>query len=228
MTPTRLRSLAGLALASTVLLTGCSATPAFNPGLAARVGDETISLNTVDEVSESYCAAAEQQFEEGQVLPQHYLRGQVAGALALRSAADQFAIAQDVVADEEYDTAAEAARQSLAGLPQDQQDAVIDVQGASTYAGAVAKSAGEQILEEEGRSGGEKAARTAGHEAFMAWIDDHDLSIDPRFSVAIVDGQSVPTDTSLSFALGETATNADASSPDSVYAATLPEPQRCG
>jgi hypothetical protein len=71
VTPTRLRSLTGLALASTVLLTGCGATPAFNPGVAARVGDESISLGEVDDVAEAYCSAAEEQLQEGQVLPQH-------------------------------------------------------------------------------------------------------------------------------------------------------------
>ena len=46
MTPTRLRSLAGLALASTVLLTGCGSAPAFNPGVAAQVDDQTICCAT--------------------------------------------------------------------------------------------------------------------------------------------------------------------------------------
>lgn len=232
MTSTRLRSRAtswaGLALAATVLLSGCSTAPAFSPGVAARVGDETIGLGTVDEVSTSYCAAAEQQFEEGQVVPQHYLRDQVAGNLALRSAADQFAAELGVVADEEYDEAVEAAESSLAGLSEDQRQAVIDVQGASTYVAAVQKAAGEQLLDESGENGGERAARAAGQEAFVAWLDDQDVTIDPRFSVSIVDGQAVPTDTSVSFAVSETTQKADAGEPDTAYAAALPEPQRCG
>jgi peptidyl-prolyl cis-trans isomerase SurA len=232
VTPNRLRSRAniwvGLAVASTVLLTGCDATPAFNPGVAARVGAETISVSTVDDVSTSYCEAAEQQFEEGQALAQGYLRGQVAGNLALRSAADQFAAELGVTADAEYDEAADAARASLAALTEDQQQAVIDVQGASTYVGAIEKSAGEQLLDESGENGGEKAAREAGQEAFVAWLDDHDVTIDPRFGVTIADGQAVPADTSLSFALSDIATKADAGEPDPEYAATLPEPQRCG
>lgn len=232
MTPIRLRSRAiswaGLALASTVLLTGCDSTPAFSPGIAARVGDETISVGTVDEVTEAYCAAAEQQFEEGQVLAQHYLRGQVAGNLTLRSAADQFADEVGVTADEEYEQAAAAARESLGTLPDDQVQALIDVQGTTTYVGAIQKSAGEAILDEQGESGGEKAARAAGQEAFLGWLDDNEVAIDPKFSVAIVDGAVVPTDTSLSYGLGETAKKADASEPDTAYAAALPDSQRCG
>ena len=228
MTPIRMRSLAGLALASTVLLTGCDSAPAFSPGVAARVGDETISVNTVDEVTATYCDAAEQQFEEGQVLAQHYLRGQVAGNLTLRSAAEQFADEVGVTADEEYDQAVAAAEESLAGTPDDQIQALVDVQGATTFVGAVEKAAGETILDERGDTGGEKAARAAGQEAFLAWLDDNTVEINPTFSVSIKDGAAVPTDTSISFGLSQVVEQADASEPDTAYAATLPEPQRCG
>ena len=63
MTSTRLRTLAALAAASTVLLTGCNAVPGFNPGVAARVADDTVSLQTVDEVSTSYCEYVETQLQ---------------------------------------------------------------------------------------------------------------------------------------------------------------------
>lgn len=228
MTPFRLRSLAGLALASTVLLTGCDSAPAFSPGVASRVGDETISVNTVDEVAESYCTAAERQFEEGQVLAQHYLRGQVAGNLTLRSAAEQFAEEVGVTAHTEYDKAVAAAEESLVGVPDDQRQALIDVQGASTFAGAVERAAGAAILEERGETVGEEAARAAGQEAFLAWLDDNTVEINPVFSVSIVDGGAIPTDTSISFGLSQVVEQADASEPDTAYAASLPEPQRCG
>ena len=228
MTSNRLRSIAGLALASTVLLTGCDSTPAFNPGVAARVGGETISLGTVADVSKAYCSAAAEQFPEGQVLPGHYVSDRVAGTLALRLAADEFAADLGVSADEEYAQAEEAFRLSLGALTEDQQEAVVDVEGASTYVGAVQKAAGEKILADEGRTAGERAARRLGQEAFVAWLDDNDVRIDPRFSVAIVDGEIAGNDTSLSFALGQTATAADAGSPDTEYAAALPESQRCG
>jgi peptidyl-prolyl cis-trans isomerase SurA len=231
VTVTRLRDLAGLALASTVLLTGCGAVPAFNPGVAARVGDETISVREVDEVTESYCAAAEAQLQQGQGLPQHYLRGQVAGGLALRAVADQFAAEYGVSAGDQYAQAVAQARRSpqVEGLTEDQVQALIDVQGAPVYLSAVETSAGEVILEREGGTSTEpNAAQAAGEKAFLAWLEDQDVRIDPRFSVSLVDGQSVPTDSSISFALGETAKRADAREPDTDYAAGLPDSQRCG
>ncbi len=88
MTRTRARSLAGLALASTLLLTGCGSVPGFNPGVASRVGDETVTTNDVDEVTESYCGAAEAQLTDGQVLPNSYLRGDHAEFELLEETAD--------------------------------------------------------------------------------------------------------------------------------------------
>lgn len=218
---TRIRLIA-LASASIFLLTGCGAVPAFNPGVAARVGDETVTVDEVDEVSTSFCEYVEGQLQAGQVLPQHYLRGQVAGALALRTAVDQFADEQGVSAAEDYDKAVAQAEEQLGDLPEDQVQAVIDVQGVQFYLRAVQKSVGE----EQGASGEE--ATKAGEELFLAWLDDQDIEVDPRFGVSIDKGGATTVDTSLSYGLGETSEKADAEQPDTDYAATLPETQRCG
>jgi hypothetical protein len=225
---TRLRSRtgcwAGLALAATVLLTGCNDVPALSPGVAAQVGDDTISMSTVNDVTAAYCGAAESQLQEDQALPQHYLRGQVAGSLALRAAAGQFAAEQGVTADPTYDEAVKQAEQSLADLDAAQRQAIIDVQGASTYVTAVETAAGAAL---DG-SGGDKAQLAAGQKAFQDWLGDRDIRIDPRLGVSIDDGTSQRSDSSLSFALSDTATKADADQPDSTYAGALPDNQRCG
>ena len=218
---TRIRLIA-LASASVVLLTGCGAVPAFNPGVAARVGDETVSLNEVDDVSSSFCEYGEGQLQAGQALAGHYLRSQVAGALALRTAVDQFAEENGVSAAEDYAKAVAQAEKQLASLPDDQVQAVIDVQGVPLYAQAVEKSVGEQ----QGASGDE--ATQVGQAAFVEWLDEQDIEIDPRFGISIEDGAPQPADTSLSFGVGDTTKKADASEPDTEYAALLPETQRCG
>jgi hypothetical protein len=222
VTVTRLRTLAGLGLASTLLLTGCGAVPDLNPGVAARVGDDTVSMTRVDDVATSYCGAAEAQLQAGQVLPQHYLRGQVAGALALRAAVDQFAAEQGVTATDDYDQAVSRAKESLVDLPDDQVQALVDVQGAPIYVQAVERAVGE----EQGETGG--AAVKAGEKEFLAWLDDQDISLDPRFGISIDEGTTATADTSLSYPLGDTAQQADADEPDTTYAAGLPDNQRCG
>jgi hypothetical protein len=54
------------------------------------------------------------------------------------------------------------------------------------------------------------------------------VQIDPRYGVEIGQGKVAAADTSLSFALGDTAKKADAAQPDAEYAGTLPDSQRCG
>jgi hypothetical protein len=231
VTRTRLRSLAGLAIVSTFLLTGCGSVPAFNPGVAVRVGDGTVTVDHVDDLAQSYCSAAEAQLTEGQVLPNHYVRGEVAGSLALRAVADKLLDDYDVEADDSYDQAVDQAKDSpqLTALPADQQDALIEVQGASIYVSAVELAVGRQVLADAGQANpSDDDAATAGRKTFETWVDDHDIRIDPRFGVAIAKDQSVVSNTGLSFASGDTATKADAKTPDSVYAATLPDSQRCG
>lgn len=218
---TRIR-LIGLASASIFLLTGCGSVPAFNPGVAARVGDETVSVDRVDDVSSSFCSYVEGQLQEGQVLAQHYLRGQVAAALALRIAVDQFADEQGVSAADDYDQAVSQAKEQLGSLPDDQVQAVIDVQGVQIYLQAVEKSVGE----EQGATGDD--ATKAGEKAFQDWLADQDVDIDPRFGVSIDQGVAAPADTGLSFGIGDTTKKADADQPDTAYAALLPDTQRCG
>lgn len=218
---TRIRMIA-LASASIFLLTGCGAVPGFNPGVAARVGDDTVSMDRVDDVTGAYCRAAEAQFQDGQVLAQHYLRGQVAGALALRVAADQFAAEQGVTASADYDRAVAQAEEQLSKLPDDQAQALVDVQGVPIYVQAVEKSVGEQ----QGETG--DAATKAGEKAFLSWLAEQDIDLDPRFGVSIDKGTTAAADTSLSYALGDTSTQANADQPDTAYAALLPDSQRCG
>jgi peptidyl-prolyl cis-trans isomerase SurA len=234
VTPTRLprlrssvRPWAGAALAA-VLLSGCSAVPALEPGIAGRVGDDTITVSRVDQVAEHYCEAAEQQLSDDQVIAGHFLRGQTAGALALRAAAEQFAAAQGVTADPSYDQAVENARQSLTSLTEDQQDAFIAVQGAGAYVGAVELAAGRKIVGQSGTGkAADDAAQAAGAKAFQKWLDDHDIELDPRFGISIASGKTEPIDTSLSYAVSDAATNGAADSADASYAAGLPDAQRC-
>lgn len=224
MTSTRVRTLAGLALASTFLLTGCGSVSGFNPGVAARVGDHTVSADRVQSVAADYCSAAEPQLQ-GQVLPNHYLNGRVAGSLTLRSAADQVMAEHHVSVDSSYATAVAKAEQQLSTLGTAERDALVEVQGAELYVQAAELSLGRASL---GGSPTDADAQAAGEKIFLAWLDDHDVRIDPKYGVDIEKGKAVLADTGVSYALSDTATKADASTPDTTYAAALPDDQRCG
>ncbi|WP_345522445.1 hypothetical protein [Nocardioides conyzicola] len=220
----RLCTGAVLAAASAVLLTGCGAVPDLNPGVAVSVGDDTVTTRHVADLAADYCKAAAPQLQ-GQALSRHYLNGRVAGSLAVRSAADQMLADHDVEVDASYAAAVKQAEAQLKDMTGAQRDAIVEVQGSSVYVAAAEIAVGKAVL---GSSASDDEVKAAGQKEFLAWLDDHDVRIDPRYGVAIEKGEAVLKDTSLSHAVSGTAKQADATTPDSTYAATLPPTQRCG
>jgi len=223
VTTTRVRSLAGLAVAA-LLLTGCGSVPAFNPGVAARVADSTITTAEVDETAADYCSAVQTQLEAGQAVANSMVSSQVAGALTLQEAAEQFADAQGVDPDPSYQDAADSLEQGIADLSPEQQDAVRRVNLAPPYVAAVELAAG---VEEVGGDDPDAAA-AAGKKAFAAWLDDHDVRIDPRYAVSFEDGTMTPADTTISFAVSDVAKAGQTPETDPAAGAALPVSQRCG
>jgi hypothetical protein len=223
VTPTRVRSLAGLAAAA-LLLTGCGSVPAFNPGVAARVADSTISTSDIEDVAASYCSAVETQLQPGQAVANSVVSSQVAGALTLREAGEQFAAAEGIEPDPSYQDAEDSLDQSIVDLSEEQQDAVRAVNLARPYVAAVELAVGiEQIGDAD-----PDAAAAAGHKEFAAWLDDQDVRIDPRYTVAIEDGTVAPDDTAISYAVSDTAKAGVATEADPTAGAALPASQRCG
>ena len=213
------------------LLSGCGvAGTGFHPGAAAEVGDDTISVSTVNRYASDYCTAIEKQLEDNkQALPQRYLRGGVAGQLALVSAARQLAAEYDVEPGPEYTQKVAELQSATAELSEGQQEAVIEIESSPVYIAGIQEAVGEKLLVTRGAADPAIAkARATGQRAFDAWLADHDVSIDPQFGVEIKDGQAVPTDTSLSYAVGDTAKKGQADTPDQEYAAGLSASLRCG
>lgn len=221
----RLCTGAALAAASAVLLTGCGAVPDLNPGVAVRVDDDTVSTRDLKDLATDYCSALASGEQAGAV-PNHFVYGLAASSLGLRSAATQLMAEHDVTPDASYATTVEQAEaEQLAGLDEAQRNAVVEVGAASIYVGAAATAVGREVL---GGTPSDEDAQAAGQEALVAWMDDHDVQIDPRYGVTIDTGAAVLTDTSVSYAISDTAKAGQAEEPDSTLAAALPESQRCG
>lgn len=213
------------------LLSGCGvAGTEFHPGVAAEVGDDTISVSKVNQIASDYCVAIESQLaDNNQVLPQRYLRGGIAGQLVLVSAAEQLAAEYHVEPGRQYDQKVAELQSGTAELSEGEQEAVIEIESSSAYITGVLEAIGEHQLKARGKTDPTiDQARATGKRVFDAWLADHDVSIDPQFGVEIKDGQAVPTDTSISYAVGDTAKNGQADSPDQEYAASLPASHRCG
>jgi hypothetical protein len=229
-----IRPLAGTVAASALLLgalSGCGvAGTGFHPGVAAQVGSDRVSVSRVDEVASNYCSAISEQLRgDHQVLPLRYLRGGVAGQLALVAAAKQLAEEYDVEPGAQYDQKVAELQGAVATLPEKQQDAVIEVESSASYISGVQQAVGTEVLRKQGTAKPTTAqAAQAGQRTFNAWLDDHEVDLDPQFGVELKDGQAVPADTSLSHAVGSNAKKGDADTPDPAYAGSLPSSHRCG
>ncbi|MBA2954199.1 hypothetical protein GON03_07690 [Nocardioides sp. MAH-18] len=221
MTSTRLRGLAGLAVAAAVTLSGCGSVPALNGGVAARVAGESVTLEEVADTAAAYCSAVETQLQDGQTVANSVVSSQVAGSLALRAASEQFAADQGVTADAAYDQARDDLEANLSDLTDTQKEAVRAVNLARPYALAVQLAVGKQLGADD------DAAAEAGADAFDDWLDDNDVRIDPRFGIALEGGEVTRTDTDISRPVSEKA-RAATSTDDQTFSAGLPSTQRCG
>jgi hypothetical protein len=232
-TPSTRGSRARLAAVATavlaVSLTGCGvAGTSFQPGVAAEVDGQKISTDRVDRLVGDYCDAVREQLQQdGSVVPLGYLRSGVVGQLALVSAAEQLAAEHGVDPTQDYERVVTDLEAQTRNLPEDQRDAVVEVNGSSAYVQAVQLAVGDKLLGEEGEPSGPEAAGQRGADELNAWLDDHDIDINPEFGIAFEDGQVVSEDTQLAFAVGDTATTSALEAPDQEYAKSLPASQRC-
>ncbi|WP_435744363.1 hypothetical protein [Nocardioides sp. SYSU DS0663] len=232
MNPTRpLLALASSAVLLSGMLSGCGvAGTGFSPGVAAEVGDAEISLDRVEELASAYCRAIEPQLE-GQPLPNSYLLSGVAGQLTLVEAAQQLAEEHGVEPGPEHRARVAELEQepAIAALPEDQREAVVEIESTSSLLADLVIGVGERIASEEGLAGGNAEQVAAlGNQALTDWIEENEVDVNPVYGVELRDAQPVPADTSTSVAVGDVATTALAESPDAEYAASLPESQRCG
>jgi hypothetical protein len=219
--------LAGALAAAVALLTGCGS---LSPGAAVTVGEETITVDEIDEYTSDYCQAIEPQLEgEGQVVPNRYFRSGIAGQLALRAAAEQMAEEYDVEPGETYDQKVAQLEQGVAQLEEELRESVVVVESATAYVEAVQAAVGERLLAEEGAAQAEYSDQVKrGQRALEDWISENGVEFDPQLGVDLVRGQVAPVDTSVSVPFGESAEEGAKETPDQAWSADLPSTQRCG
>ncbi len=226
MSMPRPRLAVGLALAA-ALLTGCGTA---SPGVAVQVGDDSITMTEIDELTGEYCRAIERQLEgNSQTVPLRYFRGGVAGNLAMRSAAQQLAEEYDVVPGKVYDEKVAQLQQSVAVLDEEIRESVILVESATAYVEAVQVAIGERVLEEEGVSEPKYSQQLRqGRKVYTEWLAEEDVQIDPQLGIELTEGQVTSVDTSLSYPAGKDAEAGGQEQPDPDYARGLPNAHRCG
>ena len=219
------RTLGAVGALSVLVLTGCGA---VQPGAAVEVGDDSISLSEIDEVASDFCSAIEPQLEaQPQSIPNSYLRGGIAGTLALRSVAEQVAAEYGVDAadSQRYQDAVQELKANVAPVPEEYRESVIEVESAPQYVEAVQAAVGEVELDGQGEY---EEFVAAGSEVFTDWIAENDVEFDPALNTEIKDGAISTVDSSVSFAVSEAAKNGLAAEPNGALARELPDAHRCG
>jgi hypothetical protein len=226
------RMLRALPVLPVVLLAGCGvASTQFHPGIAAEVGDQTITTRHLDQVTADYCTAVEkvskgQPQAEDAGTPMRYLSHTFATDLIIGAAAEQLADDYDVQPTSSYKTNLAQLEPELTKLSDDQKAAVREVVGAQAYADDVLTQIGEISLNKQGTTNATADDQKAeGQKVLARWIGDHDVVVNPKYGVDL--GAQGQVDTDLSYPLGKTAKAGLQAEVDTTYTASLPDEQVC-
>ncbi|CAN5608300.1 hypothetical protein BH11ACT8_BH11ACT8_26020 [soil metagenome] len=224
-----------LALAAALLsvgaLSGCGVSDAQPaPGVAARVGDQTIRLTDVDGAVDDACSFFAEQAQPA--FPRSFARQQFVTSLVQREAMSQ--LLADRGLDVPTDYAADLETQ-LGSVPADRREAFRTVSEATLYISAGEYAIGNAEFTDSGETPGTADLVTKrGAAALSTWIDDHDVTISPVFGLRIDQGEIVADTTGLAVPASDssavtmldaqTATDAEVAA----AAAALPADQVCG
>jgi peptidyl-prolyl cis-trans isomerase SurA len=216
-----------------VLLAGCGVAGAeFHPGIAADVGDQTITTRHVDQVTDNYCKAVEvvskgQEQAANAERPMRYLNNIFATTLVTQAAAEQLADEYGVQPSSTYQSSLDQLEPELAKLNDDEKAAVREVVGAQAYNQDVLTQIGEISLKEQGTANATTDDQYAeGQKVLDKWMSDHDVTVNPKYSVDFASSDN-PADTDVSYALGDTAKGGLEATPSPGYTDSLPGNQVC-
>jgi len=221
----------GCAVLTALTLSGCGEA---GPGVAAKVGDETVTVSDVDRLTDGYCKALEPQITaQGQVVPMRLVRTFVAGSLTLQAAAEQLADANGITQPDGYADQLKQVETQAEGLPAAHRDDFVEVGTARVFVTALERQIGARLLLNEGNpSANDDQKVNRGREELVVWLGDHGVVINPRYGFAIKDGNIVDVANDTSYPLSANAVAAGkfnaSTGPDQTYSGSLPASQRCG
>lgn len=225
-----------VATLATAVLAGCSvAGTDFQPGVAAKVGDRTVSASEVDDLTVAACSAfATQLADNNEVYPLSFLRQSIAQNLALDSAVRQVGEQYGVQPGTRYERELTTTRTSVGDLPAEQLRAIEVLQTSGALVSDVLGQVGAQVGADQAAAGeappdaASDEALQLGSTALQEWLAGNEVVLDPKYGVALGPQGIESTDTSVSFPVSELAEAAAAEQPDPAATMRLPASQRCG
>jgi hypothetical protein len=222
----RLARLAAIAPVLTLVATVLGGCGAATPGVAAEVGDDTITVGEVDELAASVCAVQEelpdQSTPQAQTTSGLTARDGALQSLVLRSIADQMADDYGLTTDQDYRAQVDQARTQLRTVDDEKVEAALPAYTAIPYFINIMR----QVGEENGAANSEQALAEGVKQA-QEWQSDNPVRTNPMFGSFNIGDQEIESDRDdLAFPVSSTAKDAESGSAD--YFASLPESQRCG
>jgi hypothetical protein len=235
-TRTRLAALVLLALAT---LSGCGG---LHPGVAAEVGDQSITDAEVDQLAQEVCTAIQSQPGATAAARSTWLQFVVQG-FVLRAVADQLADDYGVTSTERHNAVVEQTKQGIAQIPKldpDIQSHILDTATSPDYFQDILTLVGAKDL---AASGGARPSSDDSIQRGIAlaaeWAADNGIEIDPRFPDITFDPEKgvsyTPDETA--FVVSDLAKQASdemakqqtsTEPPDPEWVGSLPPSQKCG
>jgi hypothetical protein len=210
-----------------LVLTGCGE---LTPGTAAKVNDSRITDQEVTDLAEAQCTAADRAAQTGQstTQPVSRVREQSLGLLIDSELSRQFGEDEGIefqksVADGFFNQL----EPGIEPLPEEARTVLTDVFEKWAEGRALLVEAGSEATGEEVSFTNVDQLITAGLQERDAWLEDVDITTDPRYSP---NEQGFPGggDGSVSQAGSDFAKAAGAAEPDPEWVSGLPENQKCG
>lgn len=210
------------------VLSGCAGSA--SPGVAVDVDGQTISVAEVDRGTAAVCTSVEPDLRgAGNTVALGNVRQFVVTLLAASEQARQLADEYGVKPGPEFSRQVSQLRLTSQAFPEEVREDYVEVMSAEPLVTSVVDAVGRASLEQDGVADPTvEEISQRGQDLFQSWPDQHAIDVDPRYGLAVVDGQLQPADTNLSVAVGDVAKSASATEPDPVYARTLPAGHRCG
>lgn len=210
------------------VLSGCAGSA--SPGVAVAVDGQTISVAEVDRGTAAVCTSVEPDLRgAGNTVALGNVRQFVVTLLAASEQARQLADEYGVKPGPEFSRQVSQLRLTSRAFPEEVREDYVEVMSAEPLVTSVVDAVGRASLEQDGVADPTvEEISQRGQDLFQSWPDQHAIDVDPRYGLAMVDGQLQPADTNLSVAVGDVAKSASATEPDPVYARTLPAGHRCG
>jgi hypothetical protein len=220
----RLAVIAPALMVAAAALGGCGAA---TPGVAAEVGDDTITIDEVDGLASDLCALLEDVPDGDPNLPD-LISGERARNSALqsqifRSIADQMADDYGVETGQDFQRQVDQVRLRFGSVDEDKLEAALPAFTSFPYFVDIMRQVGgttdDDLSDDEALNAGVGLARE--------WEAEHGVETNPLFDSFRIGEQEIESERSdLGFGVSESAKGAEDGS-DS-YVSSLPESQRCG